>query len=224
MSAGSARPATHASGHTAKQWGRPCHELPSSIIKRLPIRFTWDDRYFSDRYEGLPTGGYSAWIEAMLDGIDLDLGLDYFELANDKARRTIYTGPLDELYHYDAGTLEYRSLSWQMERHDGDYQGVTAINYTHPTVPWTRIVEWKHFRPDPPPDVTWIAVEYPQEWRTGMERYYPINNAANDVLAQSYKLRARHDGIILAGRLATYRYMDMDQVIGQAIVKAERLL
>lgn len=211
--------------YTEKQWGRPCSELPASIIKRLPIRYTWNSDYFSDEFQGMPIGGYSAMIEAMLVGIEVELGVDYMNggYIAGKQGQTVYTGPLDALYNYDAGTLEYRSLRWEHETHDSDQLGIATVNYTGDDVPYTRKIEWRHFMKQPPKHSV-VSTECPLEWTPGRERYYPVNDTKNNALAKAYKARARKDGLILGGRLATYKYLDMHQAIGAAMKQAERAL
>lgn len=215
-------------GYTEKQWGRPCAELPASIIKRLPVRFTWNDDYYDDIYQGLPNNGYTWLVEEMLEGIEVKTGVDYFDdsstLWNNCAWQTVYTGPVDRLFDYDSGVLTYRSLRWEHETHDGDYQGIATVNYTALEPSYTRIIEWKHFMKSPLTDNTIISKEYSQTWEHGMERYYPVTDSANKALAMEYQARAHEAGIFLGGRLGTYRYMDMDQVIAAAMTRAERVM
>lgn len=215
-------------GYTRKQWGRDPAELPASIIRRLPIRYSYDDGYFSDIYQGLPSGGYTALVAAMLAGIETRLGVDYLDgrWALDRlAHRTVYTGEIDALFDRDAGALEYRSLRFEWETlPTDDYQGAATINYTDADVPYTRVVEFKHFMPRPPQGVTVIMREYPQAWQPGAEPFYPINDAANNARAAEYQARAKAAGYLYGGRLADYRYYDMHQVIASARTMAQREL
>ena len=214
-------------GYTEKQWGRPCNELPAFIIKRLPLRYTFDNNYFNDRYQGIPTGGYTKLIEWMLDGIDVELGIDY--LADRTrlvgvARKIVYTGQIDEYFGYCLGNLEYRSLSFETEiLNTGNHQGVAAVNYTDPQTPFTRCIEHKHFEfGGGNPGKTVITREYPKQWEPGAEAYYPINDTSNNELYSRYKAMANAEpGVIFGGRLGTYRYLDMDKVIGEAIMRSE---
>lgn len=209
-------------GYTAKQWGRDPQDLPASIIKRLPIRYDFNDDYFSDTYQGLPVEGFSAMIANMLDGIDVRYGVDYLDIgANALVANTLYTGPLDALFAYDLGTLGYRGLRWEWNRYAEDYQGMAQINYTAADVPYTRIIEYRHLMQNPPAHSV-TATEYPTEWKRGDEPYYPVNDAANNALACMYKARAKELGIHTGGRLADYKYYDMHQAIGAAMVKAQR--
>lgn len=212
-------------GYTTKQWGRPPEELPASIIRRLPIRLTYNGDYFDDRYQGIPTDGYSAMIGEMLRGIDVRTETDF--LADragwmGKARHTVYSGPPDELFDYRHGALAYRSLRWEYEWHDGDYQGCATINYTGMEQPYTRVLEYRHFMDDPPENSV-IAREYPQEWEPGLPRYYPVNDAPNNARYKRYAEEAKGAGITLGGRLGSYRYYDMHQVVGQGMAMAGRL-
>lgn len=214
-------------GYTRKQWGRPPEELPASIIKRIPIRFTFNDDYFDDCYQGLPVGGYSSWVGKMLEGIDTLMDTDYLPhraAFNGRTFNILYTGAIDELFDYDLGTLEYRGLRWEQERLQGDFQGCATMNYTAVDVPYTRILEYKHFMPNPHIPNTIIAREYPQAWQPGQERYYPVNDEGNNQLAATYKERAKAANIHTGGRLADYRYYDMHQAIAAARTKAKRLL
>ena len=208
-------------GYTEKQWGRPCHELPSFIIKRLPFRFTYDNNYFNDRYQGIPSLGYSKMIEQMLQGIDVQLETDYFDfrkLNPGIAKKTLYTGMIDEFYDYCYGKLAYRSLRFEHETLTIDnYQGNAVVNYTDNKVPYTRIIEHKHFVFGTQ-DKTIITREYPQEWNVGVEPYYPINDEHNNRIYSKYRdLANKEDTVLFGGRLADYRYYDMHQVIGSAL-------
>ena len=213
--------------YTEKQWGRDCKELPSFIIKRLPVRFTYDNNYFSDRYQGIPEGGYTQLIEKLLEGSDIKLGAEY--VAN-KARfdaladKVLYTGALDELFGYSLGKLEYRTLEFKTKVVDCDnYQGNAVVNYTSQDKPYTRIIEHKHFEFGKQPK-TVITEEYPKTWRPGDEPYYPVNNDKNNALAEEYRALAEKEGYLLGGRLADYKYYDMDKIILSALNLAERTL
>jgi len=210
-------------GYTEKQWGRPPRELPASIIKRLPIRFTYNDNYFDDLYQGIPIDGYTYLFENMLDGIDLELGVDYISNRNyyDKiAKKVVYTGPIDEFFSNMYGSLEWRSLRFEQRVFNVDnYQGTSIVNYTHRDIPYTRIVEHKHFT-NIKCGVTVISKEYPQEYKKGREKYYPILNKKNLELYAKYKEKIDKNKYIFGGRLAEYRYYDMHQVIGSALKKA----
>ena len=213
--------------YTEKQWGRDCKELPSFIIKRLPVRFTYDNNYFSDRYQGIPEGGYTQLIEKLLEGSDIKLGAEY--VAN-KARfdaladKVLYTGALDELFGYSLGKLEYRTLEFKTKVVDCDnYQGNAVVNYTSHDKPYTRIIEHKHFEFGKQPK-TVITEEYPKTWRPGDEPYYPVNNDKNNALAEEYRALAEKEGYLLGGRLADYKYYDMDKIILSALNLAERTL
>ena len=221
-------------GYTEKQWGRPCAELPAFIIKRLPVRLTFDNNYFDAFYQGIPIGGYTKMVERMLDGIDVRLGIDYLDDKDDldsKAERVIYTGPIDAYFNYCLGNLEYRSVRFETELMNiSNYQGNAAINYTDLETPWTRIIEHKWFEfgkdeegNDLPKTV--ISREYSSEWKPGDEPYYPVNNNRNTLLYEQYKLLAdKEANVIFGGRLGEYRYYDMDQVISVALKKAEELI
>ena len=215
-------------GYTEKQWGRSCTELPAFIIKRLPLRFTYDNNYFNDRYQGIPMGGYTAVIEKMLEGIEVRTDTDYFEFrkANpDAAEKTVFTGMIDEYFDYCYGPLQYRSVRFETEVLDCDnYQGNAVVNYTEREVPYTRIIEHKHFEFGTQPD-TVITREYPAPWRRGDEPYYPINDDKNSSLYQKYaELAEREKNVLFGGRLGQYKYYDMDKVIAEALKMAEREL
>ena len=215
-------------GYTEKQWGRKCTELPAFIIKRLPVRYTYDNNYFNDRYQGIPIGGYNQIIEKMLDGIDVKLNCD-FNICFDKdqkiAEKVIYTGAIDEYFNYELGNLEYRSLKFETEKLEQEnYQGVAVMNYTDSETPYTRIIEHKHFEFGKQP-VTYITKEYPQEWKPGEEAYYPVNDAKNQNLYEQYKkLAEKETNIIFGGRLGEYKYYDMDKVIESALNLVEKEL
>jgi UDP-galactopyranose mutase len=208
-------------GYTTKQWGRDPKHLPSSIIKRLPIRLTYDDNYFNDRYQGIPIGGYTQIFDKLLDGIEVKLGVDYFKDTLPEHNKVIYTGPVDMFYNYTHGKLEYRSLRFESERLDiSDYQGNAAINYTEADIPYTRIVEHKHFEFGKQKH-TVITREYPS---TEGEPYYPVNDEVNNDRYNQYKsLMDKEDKIIFGGRLADYKYYDMHQVIASALHQAKIL-
>ena len=208
-------------GYTEKQWGRDCTELPAFIIKRLPLRFTYDNNYFNDRFQGIPMGGYTKIIEKMLDGVDVKTNTDYFEFVKenpDIAQKTLFTGMIDEFYGYKLGALEYRSVRFETEVLDCDnYQGNAVVNYTAREVPYPRIIEHKHFEFGQQ-EKTVISREYSSEWKVGMEPYYPVNNDANNALFEKYKkLAAKEDRVIFGGRLGNYQYYDMDKVIEAAL-------
>lgn len=215
-------------GYTQKQWGRPCTELPSFIIKRLPFRFTYDNNYFNDRYQGIPIGGYTKIVEKMLDGIDVRVNTDYFGFIKenpDIAEKTVFTGMIDEYFDYKLGALEYRSVRFETEVLDTDnYQGNAVVNYTEKEVPYTRIIEHKHFEFGKQ-EKTVISKEYSSEWSVGMEPYYPVNNEQNNKLFEEYKALAEQEGnIIFGGRLGNYKYYDMDKVIEAALDLCEKEL
>ena len=206
-------------GYTEKQWGRDCKDLPSFIIKRLPVRFTYDNNYFDDPYQGIPKGGYTQIIEKMLEGIDVKLESDYFEDTekwNACAKQVVYTGMLDKLFDYCYGKLQYRSLRFETKVLDMEnFQGNAVVNYTERQVPYTRIAEHKHFDFGKQPK-TVITYEYPATWTEGAEPFYSGNDSVNDPIAQKYKELAKEKGIILGGRLGDYRYYNMDAVIERA--------
>lgn len=209
-------------GYTAKQWGRPCTELPAFIIKRLPVRFTYDNNYFNDRYQGIPVGGYTAIINKMLEGIEVELGVNFFDKRNEYescAKKIIFTGPIDEFFSYKYGELEYRSVRFETEILDiPNYQGDAVVNYTEYEVPYTRIIEHKHFEFDTTSPKTVISREYSSTWKLGDEPYYPVNNERNNNLYLKYKEEAdKLDNVIFGGRLGQYKYYDMDKVIASAL-------
>lgn len=215
-------------GYTQKQWGRKCTELPSFIIKRLPVRLTFDNNYFNDLYQGIPMGGYNVIIDKMLDGVEVELGTDY--LANkDKyeniADKIIFTGPIDEFYDYCFGPLEYRSVRFETEEFPVEnYQGNAVINYTDAETPYTRIIEHKHFEFGTQP-TTVISKEYSAEWKVGDEPYYPVNNDKNAALYQKYLDKSKEENkVIFGGRLGEYKYYDMDKVIESALNFVEKEL
>lgn len=213
-------------GYTEKQWGRPCTELPAFIIKRLPFRFVYDNNYFNDRYQGIPIGGYTKFIEKMLDGIKVRTNTDYFEFIKenpDIAEKTLFTGMIDEFFGYKLGALEYRTVRFETEVLDTDnYQGNAVVNYTDREVPYTRIIEHKHFEFGKQ-EKTVISREYSSEWKVGMEPYYPVNNEQNNKLFEQYKeLAAKEKNVIFGGRLGDYKYYDMDKVIEAALKLCEQ--
>ena len=215
-------------GYTEKQWGRPCTELPAFIIKRLPLRFIYDNNYFNDRFQGIPMGGYTQIVEKMLDGIEVRLNTDYFDVVKenpDIAEKTLFTGMIDEFYQYQLGTLQYRTVRFETEELDCEnYQGNAVVNYTEREVPYTRIIEHKHFEFGKQPN-TIISREYSSEWRPGIEPYYPINDEKNNTLFTKYRqLADREDKVIFGGRLGNYKYYDMDKVIGAALYLTKREL
>lgn len=221
-------------GYTEKQWGRDCKDLPALIIKRLPVRLTFDNNYFNALYQGIPIGGYTKLIEKMLEGIEVRLNVDYLENKEelDKlAEKVIYTGPIDAYFDYKLGTLEYRSVRFENEILDKpNFQGNAAVNYTDRETPWTRIIEHKWFEfgkdengNDLPKTV--ISREYSSEWKLGDEPYYPVNDAKNSTLYEQYKALAEaEDNVIFGGRLGEYKYYDMDKTIEVALAAAKKEL
>ncbi|HAS0881939.1 UDP-galactopyranose mutase [Enterobacter roggenkampii] len=213
-------------GYTEKQWGRKTSELPAFIINRIPVRFTFDNNYFSDRYQGIPEGGYTAIIEKMLQGVDVRLNCDYLlekEYYNKIAEKIIYTGPIDAYFNFCYGTLEYRSLRFENEYlNTPDYQGNAVVNYTDSEVKFTRIIEHKHFQPVDC-DYTIITKEYPQEWTPKDEAYYPINDQKNMNLYHQYRKLASEEKVLFGGRLAEYKYYDMHQIIRSAFNLLEKI-
>ena len=208
-------------GYTEKQWGRSCTDLPAFIIKRLPLRFTFDNNYFNARYQGIPMGGYTPIIEKMLDGIEVLTDTDYFEWIKtnaDKVKKTVFTGQIDQFFDYKLGVLEYRSVRFETEVLDTDnFQGNAVVNYTEREVPYTRIIEHKHFEFGTQPK-TVISKEYSSEWKPGIEPYYPVNNDKNNALYEEYKkLADATPNVIFGGRLGNYKYYDMDKVIAVAL-------
>ena len=215
-------------GYTGKQWGRPCTELPAFIIKRLPVRFTYDDNYFNALYQGIPNGGYTAMVEKMLDGTEVRLNVDYLadrEDLNALAEKVVYTGPVDAYFGYRLGALQYRSVRFETEVLDTDnYQGNAVVNYTDAETPYTRIIEHKHFEFGTQPK-TVISREYSAEWKKGDEPYYPVNDEKNGALYAEYKkLADAEPGVIFGGRLGEYKYYDMDKVIEAALDVVSREL
>lgn len=208
-------------GYTEKQWGRDCRELPAFIIRRLPLRFTYDNNYFNDRYQGIPIGGYTAIVSRLLEGCEVRLNTDYRKLMRDgevKADKIIYTGMIDEYFDYRLGVLEYRSVSFETEVLDCDnYQGAAVVNYTEREVPYTRIIEHKHFEFGKQ-EKTVISREYPSEWKQGDEPYYPVNSERNNELYECYRSLAQNEANVrFGGRLGSYKYYDMDKVVRAAL-------
>ena len=204
-------------GYTEKQWGRDCRELPPFIIKRLPVRFTYDNNYFNDSYQGIPMGGYTAMVEKMLEGIEVRLGVDYLENKEELdalAHKVVYTGTVDSYFGYCYGPLEYRNVSFETEVLDMEnYQGNAVVNYTDRETPYTRVIEHKHFDFGTQPK-TVISREYSVEWKLGDEPYYPVNNEKNGALYEKYRtLAEKEEKVIFGGRLGEYRYYDMDKVL-----------
>lgn len=221
-------------GYTEKQWGRDCKELPPFIIKRLPVRLTYDNNYFNALYQGVPIGGYTKFVENLLEGVEVRLGVDYLTdkpYWDGQAERIIYTGPIDAYFQYSLGSLEYRSIRFVSEVLDcANFQGNAAVNYTDRETPWTRIIEHKWFefgKDDQGNELpkTVISREYSTEWKTGDEPYYPINDYRNSKLYSQYKeLSENEQKVVFGGRLGEYKYYDMDQVIKAALTKADEII
>ena len=213
-------------GYTRKQWGRECRDLPAFIIRRLPVRFVYDNNYFNDRYQGIPIGGYTAMVGRILEGIEIQLNTDFFadrERYEALADRIVYSGMIDEYFDYSLGELEYRGLKFETEILDTEnYQGNAVVNYTEYEIPYTRIIEHKHFElkcqgTEKLPK-TVISREYPTAWKKGSEPYYPVNDEKNNALYERYRALAAKEGrVIFGGRLGGYRYLDMDKVIAMAL-------
>ena len=221
-------------GYTEKQWGRDCVNLPTFIIKRLPVRLTFDNNYFNALYQGIPVGGYTKMIENMLNGIEVRLGKDYLKekvMWDDMAKKIVYTGPIDAYFNYCFGPLEYRSVRFETELLDKpNFQGNAAVNYTDREIPWTRIIEHKWFEFGKDEDgndlpKTVISREYSSEWQPGDEPYYPVNDEKNGALYKQYKEVAdKEKNVIFGGRLGEYKYYDMDQVIAAALERCQKEL
>lgn len=215
-------------GYTEKQWGRDCKELPSFIIKRLPVRFTFNNNYFNDKYQGIPIGGYNKIIEKMLENCDVELNVDYLdnkEKYNSLADKILYTGMIDEYFDYSLGNLDYRTLKFETEILENveNFQGNAVINYTDRETPYTRIIEHKHFEFGTQKD-TVITKEYPSNWKIGDEAYYPVNDEKNNTLFEQYRLLAGQEtNVIFGGRLGNYKYYDMDKVIIEALNLVESI-
>lgn len=220
-------------GYTEKQWGRDCKELPAFIIKRLPLRFTYDNNYFNDRYQGIPIGGYTQMVEKLLEDVDVMTDTDFFEYRKEHAdqfKKVVYTGMIDEYFDYRFGHLQYRTVRFDTERiEEENYQGNAVVNYTQREVPYTRVIEHKHFAPEEerknPKDYTIISREYSEEWGPGSEPYYPVNDEKNGALYEKYReLAEKEENVIFGGRLGLYRYYDMDKVIRAALDASEKEL
>ena len=218
--------------YTEKQWGRSCADLPASIIKRLPVRFTYDNNYFNDRYQGIPVGGYTKMVGRMLEGVEVRCGVEFRDMDRARFGHVVYTGPVDEYFGFALGNLEWRTVRFEEELLEGveNWQGNAVVNYTSHEVPFTRIIEHKHFEfgrdveGNPLPD-TVISREYSSAWQPGDEPYYPVNDERNNALyAQYAELAAAEEGVTFAGRLGTYRYYDMAPCIKAALELAEALL
>lgn len=215
-------------GYTEKQWGRSCRDLPAFIIKRLPVRYTFDNNYFNDRYQGIPVGGYNRLTEALLNGVEVRIGVDYNEWREDYsglAEKVVYTGALDAYFDYKLGELEYRGLRFETECYEEvNHQGVAVMNYTAADVPYTRSIEHKHFEFGKQ-TITYVTKEYPADWKRGEEAYYPVNDVRNQELYNCYAELARAEkNVIFGGRLAEYKYYDMDDVIKSALKCANKVL
>lgn len=212
-------------GYTEKQWGRSCSSLPAFIIRRLPVRYTYNNNYFNDRYQGIPAGGYNALINKMLDGTDVELGVDFLkerERFASMAKHVVYTGAIDEYFDYEYGELEYRGLRFEHESiGTANYQGVAVMNFTDRETPYTRCIEHKHFDPQnaelAEKNVTVVTREYPADWKRGDDAYYPVNDDKNQKLYRKYAERAEGDSVIFGGRLGEYKYYDMDKTVERAL-------
>lgn len=207
-------------GYTEKQWRKPCNELPKEIIKRLPVRFTYNNNYFNDKYQGIPIGGYTKIFEKLLEGIDIKLGVDYFTDELPKHDKVIYTGPIDRFFDYKYGELEYKTTRFEHTHFTdkSNYQGTAVVNFTSNQIPYTRTIEHKHFEFSDTP-TTWVTAEYPTEYKAGVtEPYYPVNDTTNNEKYQKYKMELdKLENIHFGGRLAEYKYYDMHQVIESAL-------
>ena len=215
-------------GYTEKQWGRDCSELPAFIIKRLPVRFTYDNNYFNDKYQGIPCEGYTAMIEKMLAGAEVRTGVNFLENREEYlslADTCVYTGPIDAYFGFSDGKLEYRSLRFETEILDEEnHQGVAVVNYTEREIPYTRVIEHKHFNFGTQPK-TVVTREYPTDWFEGMEPYYPVNDTKNGLLYSIYAERAKaEEDVFFGGRLAQYRYYDMDDTVAAALELIRQVL
>ena len=213
-------------GYTEKQWNRDCRDLPAFIIKRLPVRLTYDNNYFNDRYQGIPIGGYTRLINNMLEGIEVRLETNFFdniEQYKKIAKKIVYTGPIDEYFNYSLGALDWRSLRFETKiLNEVNHQGNAVVNYTGHEVDYTRIIEHKHFEFDVTSPKTVITYEYPVDYKDGMEKYYTVNDEKNNLLAEKYrKLSKQEKNVIFGGRLAEYKYYDMDDVIKSAFESYE---
>ena len=217
-------------GYTEKQWGRDCKELPAFIIRRLPLRFTYNNNYFNDRYQGIPVGGYTQMVEKLLENVDVMLETDFFAYRKEHPEmfhKVVYTGMIDEYFDYCYGHLEYRTVRFETERvEESNFQGNAVVNYTERAVPYTRVIEHKHFAPEEeqehPKDYSIISREYSTEWKPGIEPYYPVNDEKNGALYQKYQeLAKKEETVIFGGRLGQYKYYDMDKVIRAALDAVE---
>ena len=213
-------------GYTEKQWGRSCRDLPAFIIKRIPVRYTFDNNYFNDRYQGIPIGGYNKLIDALLQGVEVHTNVDYNQARAEyetRATKIVYSGPIDAYFGYRLGNLAYRGLRFETERFtEENHQGVAVMNYTGLDVPYTRSIEHKHFEFGTQP-VTYVTKEYPADWHLGEEAYYPVNDDANQRLYKKYaQLATQENNVIFGGRLAEYRYYDMDDVVKRALECAQK--
>ena len=212
-------------GYTEKQWGRSCDSLPAFIINRLPLRFTFNNNYFNDRYQGIPIGGYTQIAKKMLEGSDVKLNFDFSQIKNTwqtLAKKLVYTGAIDEFFDFSLGRLEYRTVYFETEvLNCENYQGNAVVNYTEREIPYTRIIEHKHFEDSQSP-VTVISKEYPTEWTPELEPYYPINDEKNEKLLASYKKLAVNKNVLFGGRLGDYKYYDMDKVIAKALADVKK--
>ena len=216
-------------GYTEKQWGRSADKLPADIIKRLPLRFTFDNNYFNDVWQGIPEGGYTALINNLLKGIEVRTGVDYLACREELdaiAGKVVYTGAIDEFFGYSRGSLEYRSLRFETQRIETEsFQGNAVINYTERSVQYTRIIEHKHFVRNNNLPYTIVTYEYPVAQDAGGERYYPVNDATNNIRYSEYRrLADRQEKVVFGGRLGLYKYLDMDDVVSEALKLSERLL
>ncbi|MDR2836652.1 MAG: UDP-galactopyranose mutase [Bacteroidales bacterium] len=218
-------------GYTEKQWGRSCKDLPAFIIKRLPVRFTYNNNYFNDKYQGIPVGGYNNLIEKLLENVDIKLNTDYFSNRNyfdNIAEKILFTGKIDEFYNYQFGELEYRTVTWRSEIKDSNnFQGVAVMNFTEREVPYTRIIEHRHFETDSrvsmPDNKTVVSFEFSKEFEEGDEPMYPINDERNTKVYESYKNLAEQErNVIFGGRLAEYKYYDMDKIVENALETAKK--
>lgn len=215
-------------GYTEKQWGCDAKELPAFIIKRIPVRFTYDNNYFNDKYQGIPVGGYNKIIEKMVEGVEVRLSTDFFqerEALEKISKKIIFTGMIDEFYNYQFGNLEYRSLRFEESLlKTKDYQGVAVVNYTEREIPYTRIIEHKHFEFGTQ-EKTVITKEYPMNWEMGKEPYYPMNNDKNNGIYEKYReLSQKEERVIFGGRLGEYKYYDMHHIIEKALILCEKEL
>jgi UDP-galactopyranose mutase len=219
---------TFIEGYSTKQWNKHPRELSASIVKRLPVRYTFNDDYFHDNtYQGIPIGGYTNMVDNMLEGTKVELGVDFEQIRNkwrDYADRLVFCGGVDQYFQYEFGELEYRSLKWEHEEMKGDFQGHPCVNYTDLNTPWTRIVEHKHFE-NPDCENTVVSKEYSVDWRETKDPYYPINDERNTSLYRRYReLAEKEVGVLISGRLGSYKYLDMDDTISMALKASEKEL